>query len=85
VEIRKLRDYCLNPEHPRGRHRARVFASALNFTAEDSGELRQALLFATLLEEVSPAEEDGYGKRCVLDFEMSTDAGSATVLATLRK
>jgi hypothetical protein len=23
VDIRKLRDYCLNPEHPEGTHKAR--------------------------------------------------------------
>lgn len=27
----KLTGYCLNPEHPRGKHKARVFASALGF------------------------------------------------------
>jgi len=35
VETRKLRDYCLSPEHPRGRHKARVFASALGLTVDD--------------------------------------------------
>ncbi len=34
VDIAKLRDYCLNPAHPRGRHKARVFAAALGLTAE---------------------------------------------------
>ena len=79
VEMRKLRDYCLSPEHPRGKHKARVFASALGLTAEDSEELRDTLLSAVLLEEVFPAEVDKYGQRYMLDFEMSTEAGSATV------
>ena len=79
VETRKLRDYCLSPEHPRGRHKARVFASALGLTADDSQELRQALLAAALSEEALPAEEDEYGQRYMLDFEMSTEVGSAVV------
>lgn len=29
VDIAKLRDYCLNPLHDEGKHKARVFASAL--------------------------------------------------------
>jgi len=29
VEISKLRDYCLDPHHRRGRHKARVFLSTL--------------------------------------------------------
>ena len=79
VEMRKLRGYCLSPEHPRGKHKARVFASAFGLTAQDSEEIRQTLLSAALSEEAMPAEEDEYGKRYVLDFEMSTEVGSATV------
>lgn len=79
VEMRKPRNYCLSPEHPRGKHKARVFASALGLTAEDSEELRQALISAIVSEEAMPAEEDEYGKRYVLDFEMSTEVGSAHV------
>jgi hypothetical protein len=26
VDRQKLTEYCLNPEHPRGKHKARVFA-----------------------------------------------------------
>ena len=79
VEMRKLRGYCLNPEHPRGRYKARVFASALGLTAEDFEELRQALLSAAVSGEASPTEEDEYGLRYMLDFEMSTEVGSAIV------
>jgi hypothetical protein len=79
VETRKIRGYCLNPEHPRGKHKARAFASALGLTADDSEELRRALLSAAVSEEAAPAEEDEYGRRYVLDFGMSTEAGSATV------
>ena len=79
VETRKLRDYCLSPEHPRGRHKARVFASALGLTVEDSQELRRALLAAALSEKALVAEEDQYGQRYMLDFEMSTEMGSAVV------
>lgn len=79
MEIRKLRDYCLSPEHPRGRHKARVFASALGLTVDDFRELRRALLAAALSEEALVAEEDEYGQRYMLDFEMSTEMGSAVV------
>jgi hypothetical protein len=79
VEMRKLRGYCLSPEHPRGKHKARVFASALGLTAQDSEELRQTLPSAALSEEAMPAEEDECGKRYVPDFEMSTEVGSVRV------
>ena len=36
VDMRKLTDYCLNPHHPRGRHKAYVFQNALGLTAADA-------------------------------------------------
>jgi hypothetical protein len=44
VDIRKLRDYCLNPEHNDGKHKARIFLSTLGMTADNAEELRQILL-----------------------------------------
>jgi hypothetical protein len=43
VEIAKLRDYCLSPTHLRGRHKARVFQSALKLAFDDATELQAAL------------------------------------------
>lgn len=44
IDIRKLRDYALNPNHPEGRHKARVFLSALGLTAPDCEWLAVAIL-----------------------------------------
>ena len=44
VDIRKLRDYCLNQEHDDGKHKARLFSSILGMTADKAEELRQILL-----------------------------------------
>jgi hypothetical protein len=44
VDIRKLRDYCLNPEHKDGKHKARLFVATLGMTADNAEELRQILL-----------------------------------------
>lgn len=79
VEIRKLRDYCLSSEHPRGRHKARVFAAVLGLDASDAEKMREILLFAALSEDATPTGEDEYGQRYVLDFAMGTETGSATV------
>ena len=46
VDIRKLRDYCLNPRHRMGKHKARMFAAALSMTADDAEALRDILLKA---------------------------------------
>lgn len=79
VDVRKLRDYCLSLHHPRGRNKARVFSSVLGLTAEDAEELRNALLSAALSEKARIGESDQYGDRYMLDFEMKTDAGTATI------
>jgi len=79
VDTAKLRDYCLNPNHPRGRHKARVFASALGLTVADSDILRQALVDAATSFEATPGDKDDYGQRYVLDFPMKGPAGEATV------
>ncbi len=79
VDIAKLRDYCLNDQHPRGRHKARVFASALGLTVADADMLRHALLRAALEGQALEADRDGYGQRYVVDLEMSGPRGRASV------
>ncbi len=48
VDDRKLYDYCLNPDNPRGSNKARVFAAALGITAANAELLRDNLLDASL-------------------------------------
>ncbi len=45
VDLHKLRGYCLNITHPRGRHKARVFA-AVGIVEADALKLQAALLSA---------------------------------------
>src|SRR5260221_9915432 len=77
VDIRKLRDYCLNPDNPRGSAKARVFASALGITKKDSEILRARLLEVAASEAAAVGELDLYGQRYTIDFEMDTAIGSA--------
>ena len=79
VDIRKLRDYCLNPDSPRGRNKARVFATALGITAKDAPKLRAKLLEIARTGEAQPGELDAYGQRYTISFEMRTEIGKAVV------
>ena len=79
VEIEKLRDYCLSSSHPRGRHKARVFVTALGITADDAEELKQAILSAIITEEATPTERDEYGQRFVVDFLMKRQSKEAVI------
>lgn len=69
VDVEKLRDYCLSAQHPEGRHKARVFLSALGMTSADADRLREILLSAaTVNNAVSMSDTDQYGSRYVLDI-----------------
>ncbi len=69
VDIRKLRAYCLNPHHTRGRNKARVFAS-VGIRQSDAEELRTALLQAASNAEVRLGMLNSYGQRYVADFDL---------------
>jgi len=82
VEIEKLRDYCLSASHPRGRHKARVFVTALGITADNSEELRNAILSAIISEDATPTDGDKYGQRYVVDFTMARQSRQADIRTT---
>ena len=62
-DLEKLHDYCLNGLHPRGRHKAQVFASSLGIGRRDSEWLRQAILAAIREAEAVEQEKDVHGTR----------------------
>jgi len=68
VDIAKIRDYCLNPDHSVGKHKAHVFKSVLNLTVEDAPMLRETLLNAVLQAEAIIGEQDEYGQRYTVDI-----------------
>lgn len=79
VDIRKLRDYCLNPEHDDGKHKARLFSSILGMTADNAEELRQILLEIIQTDEAQLGRRDGFGQRYTLDFTIEWQNRSATL------
>ena len=79
VDERKLREYCLSREHPRGRHKARVFASELGLSAEDSHEVALALKRAATENDSLPGISDFYGDRYIIDFIWRRTGREATV------
>ena len=79
IDLAKLRDYCLNPRHPRGRHKARVFRAALGYTARDAEALRDAILAAVPTLEARSAAKDEFGRRYVVDCPVAGPRGSGVV------
>jgi hypothetical protein len=79
VDITKLRDYCLNPVHLRGRHKARVFASTLGLTQADAEVLYRELLRVAREADATEGDADQYGERYTIDFELVRNDRRATV------
>ncbi len=82
VDVRKLRDYCLSGEHPRGQHKARVFKGVLGWTSDQAENVRQRLLEAVLLEDADFLGADDCGQRYALDFDVQ-GAGTVTTVRSL--
>lgn len=79
IDIRKLTDYVLDPESPRGRHKARVFQAALGVSTDDAEWLKSAILDAIGTADADIGEKDFYGQRYSVDCRIKNDVGEAIV------
>ena len=68
IDIRKLRDYCLNFEHNDGKHKARLFSAILGLTADNAEELRQILFEVVKTYKAQLGRQAEFGQRYTLDF-----------------
>ncbi len=81
VEAQKLRACCLNPKHPRGRNKARVFASVGLREADVEG-LREAIIAAAATGEARLGLASPYGERYVVDFDLVRSGRTARIRST---
>lgn len=81
VDIRKLLDYCLNSQHPRGRNKARVFAS-VGIRESDAGDLRASILAAARDSEAELGAANVYGQRYVVDFDLFRQGRTVRIRST---
>ena len=68
IDNNKLAGYSLNVNHEEGKHKARVFKSALNLTIDNLEELKQVLLEAVKTYEAIPDKANSYGQKYIIDF-----------------
>ncbi|MBT8036524.1 MAG: hypothetical protein KJO21_03165 [Verrucomicrobiae bacterium] len=79
IDLTKLCDYCLNSEHPRGKHKARVFESSIGMTADHAEELSALILDGIRLGECYAGVEDMYGIRYFVDFTLHFREAAAEI------
>ncbi len=80
IDKRKLREYLLNPDHPAGKHKARVFDAAFGLTRADA-DLLHDMILGTLRDphDARPGIVDEHGRRFVVDLELRNDQCRARV------
>ena len=71
VDLGKLRDYALDPVHPEGKHKARVFAAALGLSRSDAEWLRDQLLLAANNCDCTLGRKTEHGQRYAIDFDVT--------------
>jgi hypothetical protein len=74
IPIEKLLDYCLNPNHMKGKHKARVFKSALGITADNVEHLVELIRLAAVQGEVVQARTTDFGQEFKLDWRVPDHA-----------
>ena len=79
VEMEKIRGYCLSTTHLVGRHRARVFQSALGLTVSNANVLYTALKRAARDEDAEIGASDQYGLRYIIDFRFEWNGKAAMI------
>ncbi len=71
IAIRKLRDYCLNPERDEGKRKALLFSTAFSMTANDAENLRQILLEVVKTHAAKLGGQDESRQLCTSDFRLN--------------
>jgi hypothetical protein len=79
VDDNKLAGYSLNPDHSEGKHKARVFKSALGLDLSNIEELKAALIFAVQNYDAIPVKANPYGQKYVIDFPMTRGDKTAII------
>jgi hypothetical protein len=75
IPMEKLLDYCLNPEHPRGKDKAYVFASVLGLTRDKAIDLADLVRPAAVYGDVTKEENTAFGRYYRLDWTIPATSG----------
>src|SRR5438270_4157053 len=83
IEESKLDEYALNPRSERGRHKARVFESALGFNLSNWERLKQAILDALPHHAATLTSETPFGKKYEALLPITGPNGSTVNVLTI--
>ena len=81
VHVRKIRDYLLSPDHPRGRDKAAFFAS-YGFKRAEWSILKDALLAHAKSNEAVELAPTAYGTKYILSGPLHCPDGRVAIFKT---
>jgi hypothetical protein len=79
VDMRKLTEYVLNPNHPKGGDKAYLFDRVLGINQSNPQVLMDALLKAVMEYDGVIGKKDAFGQRYNIIFPLRTEKGEALV------
>ncbi len=79
---RKLKGYALNPDHPAGKNKARVFKKALGFTSDDASELERQIREKVPYHKAIKGKRDKYGQRWTVRIPVEGNNGRTVTVET---
>lgn len=79
----KIEGYALNPANDEGKHKARVFKSALGFDQSNWELLRQRILDGLPYHEAKPEEASQWGDSYVVDLPLEGPNGNIAEVRTI--
>jgi hypothetical protein len=82
IDPRQVTDYALNPNHPVGGHKARVFERVLELTLANEGELLAQVRAGILTAPARPRKVDRSGNRFTVDLVIQGPNGVQSVVTT---
>jgi hypothetical protein len=79
MDPKKFTEYALNPDHPVGGNKARVFASATGFTKDNAPDLMSQIQQGVTENPPIPGKVDQWGERFTVEIPVTGPTGAGTV------
>ena len=79
IPDRKIRDYVLNPGHPKGQHKARIIEAATGFRRDDADTVQQQIADGVMSAPVSHEWSDLFGARYEVRLDITGPSGTLVV------
>ena len=80
--MQKLTAYCLSPTHPTGKYKAEQFQKRMGIMQSDAEWFKEQIMIALATNEAIENIEDQFGKRYVVNMELTHIANESLIRVT---